>query len=471
MVLGALTILTVMLTEFQGATSAELSSAVTQRDALKAEYAAKSAINLARLLIAAEPTIRKPLSPLLTMAFRGAKAPQLPVWKFADRLLGAFNGEEGTQAFSGLTGVNMTEGRNLGLPGASFEVEIIDEDSKINVNAPARGGIMSQQRLAEQLIGLMGGPQYDPLFEQKGPDGKHSDRRTICGAIIDWTDPDQDANDCDPHGGGGAQLPPEDSYYQRLDKPYGRANTAFDSLEELRLVRGVGDDFWATFVDPDPDSPNKRVVTAWGQGLINVNTANPQTLLAIVCSYALPGAALCNNPEEIANFLTMVGLAEGLLHGLPKFGSPKVFSQFVQGKGPMFQMVSGFVSFQPVSLRSEAQLQKSIATESKVFSIYATGVVHSGKRETRVRVHAVVDFRAAPPPGAEVPRDMSQVMAMGPGMGPGTLGPGPQGPKVPPTPGTPGQPDPNLPPGATPDALAGLFRPDPGGHFIYFRIE
>ena len=40
------------------------------------------------------------------------------------------------------------------------------------------------------------------------------------------------------------------------------------------MVRGISDDFWATFVDPDPPNPKKRVMTVWGQGTVNVNSAN-----------------------------------------------------------------------------------------------------------------------------------------------------------------------------------------------------
>ena len=58
MVLGSLTILAVMLAEYQDQMSTEFASALSDRDALKAEYAARSAINLSRLLIASEPTVR-----------------------------------------------------------------------------------------------------------------------------------------------------------------------------------------------------------------------------------------------------------------------------------------------------------------------------------------------------------------------------------------------------------------------------
>src|SRR5262245_35989302 len=95
MVLGALTVLTVLLADFQDETSAELGSALSARDALRAEYAARSAANLGRLLIASEPTIRKALAPLL-MLIGGGAPPQIPVWEFADQVLGAFNDPSGT---------------------------------------------------------------------------------------------------------------------------------------------------------------------------------------------------------------------------------------------------------------------------------------------------------------------------------------------------------------------------------------
>ena len=77
-----------MLTEIQDESSAEFGSALAARDAVVAEYAAKSAVNLSRLLIAAEPTIRRSLS--LVFALVGGPR-QVPVWEYADRILGAFN--------------------------------------------------------------------------------------------------------------------------------------------------------------------------------------------------------------------------------------------------------------------------------------------------------------------------------------------------------------------------------------------
>ncbi|MBM4361488.1 MAG: general secretion pathway protein GspK, partial [Deltaproteobacteria bacterium] len=283
MVLGALTVLTILLADFQDETSANVGAALSARDALRAEYAARSGVALARLLIAAEPTIRQTLAPMMMLMGGGQAPPQIPVWEFADEVLGAFNDEAGGQKFAALSGVNLGEGRNLGIEGAGFDLTIVDEDSKINLNAASREAF-SQGLVIAELLGLIGSAQFDPMFSGRDADGQFSDRQTVCGAIVDWVDRDQDASPCDPRAlQQASSAAPEDSFYQLLDPGYQRKNAPLDSLDELRRVRGVGDDFWATFVDPDPDDPSKRPVTVWGQGRVNVNTANAQTLLAMIC--------------------------------------------------------------------------------------------------------------------------------------------------------------------------------------------
>ena len=122
LVLGALTILTVMLAEVQDESSAEFSSALSARDAVVAEYAARSAVNLSRLLISTEPTVRLALGPILAIAYKGG-APQIPVWNFTDQMLGAFNDSVGKETFSSFSGLDLSRGKNLGFPGAAFELK------------------------------------------------------------------------------------------------------------------------------------------------------------------------------------------------------------------------------------------------------------------------------------------------------------------------------------------------------------
>lgn len=466
LVLAALTVLTVMLSEIQDESSAEFSSALSARDALLAEYAAKSAVNLSRLLIAAEPTIRRSLT--LVFALVGGSR-QVPVWQYADRILGAFNDSDGADSFAALAGVDPKLGRNLGLKGAGFQLDIVDEDSKINVNVAARGDAFSQTRLASQLIGLIGSPQYSPMFEGRDADEQFTDRRTLCSALIDWVDPDQDQAVCDPTSSTAQQTAAEDSFYQLLNKPYPRKNAAFDSLEELHRVRGVSDDFWSTFVDPDPDKPDKRIMTVWGQGAVNVNTANAQTLLALVCTASNNLALMCIDANEAQKFLMAITMLRGFMPGLPMFATPQEFVSTLQqtsqapapgavpgaAGSPVAQIMKA-LGIQPIPLVSAAETAKAVTTESKVFSIYATGYVRLGKRETSVRIHAVVDFRGAPSPQAPPPS--------GPG-GPGTATP-------PPNPlGPNGQNPANLPPGSTSNGIQAALKPGPGGNIVYYRVD
>ena len=85
MVLGALTVMAVMIAELQFDTSANVAAATADRDSVQAEYMARSAVNLSRLLIATEPTIRASIAPLFMRMKR--TPPQLPVWEVAERLL------------------------------------------------------------------------------------------------------------------------------------------------------------------------------------------------------------------------------------------------------------------------------------------------------------------------------------------------------------------------------------------------
>ncbi|HEY5955568.1 MAG TPA: type II secretion system protein GspK, partial [Polyangiaceae bacterium] len=273
MVLSALTILAVMLTEFQQETSAELGSAMSERDAVQAEYSAKSAIALTRLIIAAEPTIRQQGLGLILTALGMAKV-QLPVWEHADMLLSVFNDEKSSKEFGATIGATFAKTKGLGLPGTRFEVVIVDEDSKLNFNYAARGTVAANMVVTNQFMSLVRGVQYDHIFEGRDADGNYKDRRIVCSALVDWADPNIDADPCTPELATAAQTAAEDTFYEGLKRPYSRKNAAFDSLEELHMVRGINEEFWNTFIDPDPDDPKKRIVTVWGSDKVNVNTAN-----------------------------------------------------------------------------------------------------------------------------------------------------------------------------------------------------
>ncbi len=450
MVIGAIAVLTVMLAEFQDDTSAEVASALADRDSIQAEYMARSATNLARLIIASEPLIRQSIAPLFALMKK--TPPQLPVWEFSDRLLGAFNDKEGQLDFAATIGLDPLKGKNLGMPGGKFELTIVDEDAKIDLNLGGANDI-AHIRLAKELMGLMAPPQYDPLFTKRDLTGNYHDRLQICAAILDWADADQSSFNCDFSQSSAPSNGAEDAYYQLLPvHPYYRKNAPFDSLEELHMVTGVDDDFWATFVDPDPTNPKKRIMTVWGQGTVNVNSAPAMTLVALVCAGA-PTAGICTDPTQMSAFVTGVTMGRGISMGAPLFGSAQDFITTMKGNGMIGPMLTSMLGMKPVTFQSESDFSKSISVESKVFSIYAVGVVKGYRRETRTSLHTVVDFRDAPSM-----TDMTNYAASALGSGSASSRPAPAAPTT----------------TATGEAALlqnALSQPNPAGTIIFSRIE
>ena len=148
--------------------------------------------------------------------------------------------------------------------------------------------------------------------------------------------------------------------------------------------------------------------------------------------------------------------------GVPAFATPKGFINALRGKGP-FGMMAQLTGLEPfTSFKAEPLLTDAVTTESKVFSIYATGYVKSGKRETKVRIHSVVDFRGAPKPGAPNLGKLDELGAAAEASGnqeaADLLKKAANQVK-------------GLPEGATDDAIGSAFRPSPGGNIIYFRID
>jgi hypothetical protein len=123
-----------------------------------------------------------------------------------------------------------------------------------------------------------------------------------------------------------------------------------------------------------------------------------------------------------AKAITMMEMFRQLSSGIPVFHSVNQFITMLKPSssagtgaapapsssgilGGLTSMMSGGVptlemmGIPPIQGLVDALLQKTLGVQSQVFSIYATGLVKSGRRETRTRIHAVIDLRGAPAPG------------------------------------------------------------------------
>jgi len=86
----------------------------------------------------------------------------------------------------------------------------------------------------------------------------------LAASIIDWRDNDSELSI--PLGSA------EDMYYTGLQYPYEAKDAEFEVLEELLLVKGMDRDIFERL---------KSYITIYGEGRINVNTAQKNVLLSL----------------------------------------------------------------------------------------------------------------------------------------------------------------------------------------------
>jgi general secretion pathway protein K len=361
LVLVMVALLTIVVATMQENAHVSLATGVNDRDDMQATYLARSAVNQARLLLALGPTIND--------ALEGTPLGGIEIWQYADLLTEVFNSADAASGLGTMLGVDLGEIKGFGGFDGHFSVEIVDEDSRINVNLASRK--QSQEALARQLASLLAPAVYDPLFEARDDNGDVHDRETVIASIIDYVDTDTTLY--------GFEMGSEDTYYELLPDPYQRKNAPLDSLQELHLVRGIGDDFWSTFIEPDPTDPHSRRITVWGDGRINVNQAPPEVIASVLCTMLRePPAGLCDPQDQTV----MATLLASLLAVRELFGGASVWGtvdEFVQAVNAAAEGIPGF----QLDANEAKQLLK---THSQTFSIYATAevgrVVH--------RIHAVV---------------------------------------------------------------------------------
>ena len=167
----------------------------------------------------------------------------------------------------------------------------------------------------------------------------------------------------------------------------------------------IGDDFWATFIEPEQDNPEARAVTIYGSGSVNPNEAPPEVLLARLCS-VIADQSLCTDPSEAAKFIQLTNTARSIIP-VPFFTRSGDFLNFIEGRGgsrDLYPMLRGFLGadnpllFAPVTIPREArgELDRAFVTAARILTIRVTGT--SGR--ARVRLNTVMNFhdRWTPPP-------------------------------------------------------------------------
>lgn len=411
-------ILAVLVTDLHETTGTSFAASMSERDRLRAEYLAKSGVNLTRMLIGQERNLRQLVDPIYR-ALLGRSAPQLPVWEYANIILKPFSEFEAAQEDVASAGYDLAMSEGLGDTHGTFEVMAVAENGKINVNDPMlQDTAQAATHVASQLHALMGGHmspnKYDPLFSQFDEKGRLTTRLDVIANVIDWWDRDESRTNYDPVLNTSSTSGAEDAdYYRSLPQPYAIKNAPFDTIEELRLVRGITDDFWATFVEPSLDDPTQRQITIYGAAKVNPNQAHPAVLLARVCTFpVLREQLLCADPTglEPIKFITLLETARAMAP-VPWFSRPSDFVNFVTGQSEgLYGKLTSFLTamgrtdmmFTPLVIEDQqvvSQMRRTFTTTARIITIEVTG--RSGNAQTRMRTVVNTDPRwVAPPPNA-----------------------------------------------------------------------
>jgi general secretion pathway protein K len=160
-----------------------------------------------------------------------------------------------TKAISSYSASIFEEGR--------FVVEITDLSGRIQINqlvTPQDGGTWGYNEKQKQLLKrFLSSEEFDLESE---------DVDDIIDAIKDWIDQDDNQTEF------GA----ENSYYQSLEPSYSCRNGPFRELEELLLVKGITKElFYGTTEKPGISN----YLSVYGDGRININTADPLVLASL----------------------------------------------------------------------------------------------------------------------------------------------------------------------------------------------
>jgi len=142
---------------------------------------------------------------------------------------------------------------------AVFQMEITDLSGKIQINRLVTKDGQYDETQKALLTRFLSLEPFQLDGEAVG---------NLVDAVKDWIDPDDE----------GTRFGAENAYYQSLEEPYACGNGPMDSLDQLRLVKGMTP---ALFDGKDGRPGISSHLTVHGDGRININTAGPLVLQAL----------------------------------------------------------------------------------------------------------------------------------------------------------------------------------------------
>jgi hypothetical protein len=377
MVLSAILLLTILVTEIAHGAAVRVQLAAHHRDEVKAQALANTGFHLYRLILMTSKQFEKVLRPYIAEfgGMMGLNADTL--WAMVPfintqllRMIFVTDGDideddvDEVKANQGLTDEQVAESREdqgvkrnfLDFDG-DFSARVEDEGRYVYVGSflgvTTYGDLLASPQLAK-VAGLAAREEYRDWFLDN-----QIDVTELVGNLVDWTDADTSRI----YQGGD-----EDSLYQSLEPRYRARNGPFETIEEIRLVDGWHlDGVWQRL---------GQHLTIYGEGKVNVNTAQKPVLRALFTSLHEGGPPSDVYVEDrVDEFIRLRGLP--VMEGGVFFAGATHFVTFVENQ-------LGY------PLRDDAA--NYVTTTAGVFRVTSNGEVG----DARGQVTAILDFRTDP---------------------------------------------------------------------------
>ncbi|MBS1118812.1 MAG: hypothetical protein H6Q90_1040 [Deltaproteobacteria bacterium] len=312
-VLVALAIILVMTSQFGTETNIDLFAAANGRDQMRSHFLARSATNLAELVIRLQQRIDN------IKQLRG----QVQITDFADQVVLAFCG--GAEEVKSAVGFSPSSVKGLGADIGTCGIvnqQITTEDDKLNVNC-FNGNDATAATFKSALDALVYFNAYDPVFEEADAEGYRRDRALQVAAIADYID----SNSLKNRERGTS----EDYGYESLKDPYRPKNNYLDSLGELKLVRGIDDRFWSLFGSG---------FTVYGACKVNLSALSNSQLVAAILFLAAknPNDPVVQDPKKLFALASIVARAKQF--GM-QFQTIDDFIEYVKDPGASLGSLAG----------------------------------------------------------------------------------------------------------------------------------
>lgn len=358
-------IMVTIVTEVTYLSRSKSLTAYNQRNQVQAYWIARSGINIYTLILAANKQIGSnstiqdlglgdslwQMIPYLNTGLMRMLFASESGGDVSDEAVDQFK-EEGTinQEVSELTregaGSVFNDRNFLDFEG-DFAAELMDNESRIDINQLNTDLPLQEIPVAQQIFALMNSEEADQWFLEQ-----NIDRWEMIGNVKDWVDTDSIRS----AGLGGY----EDNLYNTLDPPYLTKNAPFDTLEEIRLVEGWSGELCDKYCDR---------LTIWSNGKYNLNSFDEEMHRATIRAASLSpindstlDACFAGNNDSILSVWDVA----------------------------VFNNANDYVSF--IKSNCGIELEKSrlnnMTSTSQVFTITSTGMVGTSS----VTLQTVIDY-------------------------------------------------------------------------------